>query len=173
MNGTKKNTPSRVHVCTQIHVCKYCLDTEWDKRAPVHPSGVDLAVHRFVNLSEIIQAQVPGFCRLGLGFSDGQVAGCYVDDVGTIFLMNSSSDLSSWLRKLFFWKGVSEQTSLLTDPCVSYPSVSPEKHTGLVSQPHRYEEGTANVQGLTEVGTKDALLYVRASFILTSAAFQD
>lgn len=91
-----------------------------------------------VNLSEIIQAQVPGFCRLGLGFSDGQVAGCHVDDVGTIFLMNSSSDLSSWLRKLF-WKGVSEQTSSLTDPCVRYPSVSPEKHTGLVSQPHRYE----------------------------------
>lgn len=65
-----------------------------------------------------MQAHVPGFCRLGLGFSDGQVAGCHVDDVGAIFLMNSASDLSSWLRKLFFWKGVSEQTSSCTDTCV-------------------------------------------------------
>lgn len=54
-----------------------------------------------------------------------------------------------------------------------YPSVSPEKRPGLVSQPHRYEEGTANVQSLGDVGTKDALSYDRASFVLTRAAFQD
>lgn len=107
-------------MCVHKYTCVSIVlvqDTERDKRALVHPVLILQSIES-VNLAEVMQAHVPGCCRLGLGFSDRQVARCHVDDVGTIFLMNSSSDLSSWLRKLFFWKGVSEQTSSHTDTCV-------------------------------------------------------